>query len=687
MHGAMVAEGYDDCESDLLAHVRKVVGPDVPVGVELDLHCNIGEGTMRDATVLVLFKEYPHVDVPERADDLFTVMEGAIEGRTRPVMEAWDCRMIGVFHTTRQPMRGFVDKLRGMEGRTACVALDRPGFPWSDIKEMAARSLPCRRRQGEGREARRELGREFFALRERTQPPYVTLDAAMARVSSHNLPKPMILADVSDNAGGGAASDSTFILRALLDRKVKDAAIAMFWDPGAVKLAFEVGEGAELDIRLGGKLGPQSGPPIDARAKVLKVGKELTIQFGGARKGTNPIGDATALQIEGVTVIVNSKRSQCHSLDCFTKLGVDPSAKKVVVVKSMQHFHAAYAPIASRSSCRGAGRWCQAGHCCLYQGRQAQWRSPIRTPPEAADHSQCDSEPVISRAPDGRYSHSSITISRLQPIRKEMPAPHSSRRTCHDPEPAEVGHGSGGRWSPGAVVAVAERPARRHPRKAAARQAGDMSTLLRRRGDAGRRLAGRIARARCRDTAKIWMSRQPGRGPTMTRPTRSLSACSQRVPGCRRAAQTMVAASSRWSPMSPSPSHPVTGVPANLDGKPAERRPAASLKTAGKAASERGPASSARCGLRGSARRKSWRNARARAAMAPAISTPVDPPPTTTVRRRRRAPLSPPRPVRNSEDAAADVWRLHLLQPGRDGFPFVMAEIAWRAPVAILRWS
>ena len=97
----------------------------------------------------------------------------------------------------------------------------------------------------------------------------------------------------------------------------------------------------------GGKLGPQSGPPVDARARVLKLGREITIQFGGQRKGVNTIGDAAALQIEGVTVIVNTKRSQCHSLDCFTKLGVDPSTKKVVVVKSMQHFHAAYAPIAS----------------------------------------------------------------------------------------------------------------------------------------------------------------------------------------------------------------------------------------------------------------------------------------------------------------------------------------------------
>jgi microcystin degradation protein MlrC len=349
MHGAMVAEGYDDCESDLLAHVRKVVGPDVFVGAELDLHCNIGEGTMRDANALVLFKEYPHVDVSDRADDLFTVAEGALEGRTRPVMASYDCRMIGVFHTTREPMRGFVDKLMSMEGKDGVLSLSiAHGFPWSDIKEMSSKVIAVTDNdEAKARKLARELALEFFAMRDRTQPPYVTLEAAMSRVSSHNLPKPMVLADVSDNAGGGAASDSTFILQALLDRKVKDAAIAMFWDPGAVKLAFEVGEDAELDIRLGGKLGPQSGPPIDARARVLKLEKDVTIQFGGARKGTNPIGDVAALQIEGVTVIVNTKRSQCHSLDCFTKLGIDPSQKKVVVVKSMQHFHAAYAPIAS----------------------------------------------------------------------------------------------------------------------------------------------------------------------------------------------------------------------------------------------------------------------------------------------------------------------------------------------------
>ena len=177
------------------------------------------------------------------ADDLFTVMEGAIEGRTKPVMASWDCRMIGVFHTTREPMRGFVDKLSAMEGKDGVLSLSiAHGFPWSDIQEMSSRIIAVTDNdKAKAERIAKELGQEFFAMRSVTQPPYVTLDTAMARISSHNLPKPMVLADVSDNAGGGAASDSTFILQALLEKKVKDAAIAMFWDPGAVKLAFEVG--------------------------------------------------------------------------------------------------------------------------------------------------------------------------------------------------------------------------------------------------------------------------------------------------------------------------------------------------------------------------------------------------------------------------------------------------------------
>lgn len=349
LHGAMVAEGYDDCEGDLLTQIRDIIGPKAMLGAELDLHCHISDAILKAATAIVLFKEYPHIDIPERAHDLFHVIADAAEGKTKPVMAAFDCKMIGIFHTTRQPMRGFVDKLSAMEGKDGILSLSvGHGFPWGDVAEMGSRIVAVTDGdQAKAAKLAETLGREFYAMRHETQPPYITLDTAIARAASHNQAQPMVLADVSDNAGGGAASDSTFILEAMLKRGIKDAAIAMFWDPMVVRLAKEVGEGATFELRLGGKLGPTSGPPLDLRATVLKVAENVTVEFGGERKALMNIGDATALDVGGITVIVNTKRAQCSSRDCFTKLGVDPSKMKVVVVKSMQHFHAAYAPIAS----------------------------------------------------------------------------------------------------------------------------------------------------------------------------------------------------------------------------------------------------------------------------------------------------------------------------------------------------
>ncbi len=349
LHGAMVAEGYDDAEGDLLARIRRLVGPEMPLGVELDLHANLSDRKLASATAIVLFKEYPHIDVAERAADLFRLMEGAIEGRTRPVMAAFDCRTIGVFHTTRQPMRGFVDRCAALEGRDGVLSVSIVhGFPWADVADMGSKILVV----ADGDKAKaealaRRLGLEFFGLRRETQPPYVGLDQAMARAARHNQRQPLVLADVSDNAGGGAASDSTFILRAMLQQGVKDAAIGMFWDPMAVRLGFEVGESGELDLRLGGKLGAASGPPLDLRARVIGLRRDAHIGFGGSDKTQTPVGDMAAFEVDGIAIVCNTLRSQCLSLDCFGHLGIDAAAKRVVVVKSMQHFHAAYAPIAA----------------------------------------------------------------------------------------------------------------------------------------------------------------------------------------------------------------------------------------------------------------------------------------------------------------------------------------------------
>lgn len=349
LHGAMVADGYDDCEGDLLAAIRRVVGPGVPIGAELDPHCHLTPAMVDNATALVCFKEYPHTDVAERAEDLFRLVAAAAEGRVRPRMSVFDCRMIGIYHTTVEPMKGFVARLKSREGREGVLSISvAHGFPWGDVPALGTKILVITDGRPERGAALAEaLGRELFDLRAQLWPAYLDVETALDRALAV-AGGPVVLADVSDNAGGGAPGDSTFILRALLERGIEGAAIACLWDPVAVSLAMEAGEGARLDLRLGGKLGPASGDPVDLAVTVTRVARDVSQSFDqGGIKAEARLGDAVAVRARGIDVVLNTLRTQTFSPDCFTRLGIDPLQKRLLVVKSSQHFYAAFAPLAA----------------------------------------------------------------------------------------------------------------------------------------------------------------------------------------------------------------------------------------------------------------------------------------------------------------------------------------------------
>ena len=141
LHGAMVADGYDDCEGDLIAQVREIVGPGVPIGVELDPHCHLSQEMVNNATALITFKEYPHIDAAERAEELFDIIASAAEGKIRPAISVFDCRMIGIYHTTREPMRSYVDRIKGLEGRDGVLSISVVhGFPGATCRTWVPRS-------------------------------------------------------------------------------------------------------------------------------------------------------------------------------------------------------------------------------------------------------------------------------------------------------------------------------------------------------------------------------------------------------------------------------------------------------------------------------------------------------------------------------------------------------------------
>ena len=347
LHGAMVADGEDDCEGDILARIRALVGPDVVVGAELDLHCHVTPRMVRAATALVIYKEYPHIDVQERAAELFALCADAAEGRTHPVMALAPLHMVGIFGTTSEPLRSFVGRLQSFEGQAGILSVSfGHGFPYADVADVGASMLVVADGDmGKAAELAEQLGREAWAMRDAIASRRMPLDAALDAALAHD-GHPVVLADVADNAGGGAASDSTFVLRRILERGITNVASGLYWDPIAVRFCIEAGEGATFDLRVGGKAGTSSGDPLDLRVTVRRIIHEARQTFGPS---TNPLGDlAWVSTAGGIDMVLNTVRVQTFHPDSFTQLGIDLGAKRLVIVKSMHHFFAGFAPIASK---------------------------------------------------------------------------------------------------------------------------------------------------------------------------------------------------------------------------------------------------------------------------------------------------------------------------------------------------
>lgn len=346
LHGAMVAEGYDDCEGDLLERVRRIVGPDVPVGAELDLHCHFTELKRRQADVIVAFKEYPHTDALDRARELWRILRDTAEGRVRPTTAVYDCRMVGIWHTTREPMRSFVARMQECEASEGVLSVSLGhGFPWGDVPEAGAKLWVVTDNAPEKAAALAErLGREFWALRHATSGEELDVDSALdAALACEG--GPVVLADVADNPGGGAPGDSTFILRRMIERGIGQSVIGAFWDPGAIHICRDAGVGARVDLRVGGKCGPSSGDPVDVRVTVRAIVENLW--QSDMTGGKYPFGTGAWVETDGgLHLLLATVRGQVFDPDAFTGVGMTLADKKIIVVKSTQHFHAGFAPIA-----------------------------------------------------------------------------------------------------------------------------------------------------------------------------------------------------------------------------------------------------------------------------------------------------------------------------------------------------
>ena len=328
--------------------MRAIVGPDVVVGAELDPHCHLTPAMVESADLLIAYKEYPHTDVLERALELVDLCAatgreagspGGGGGRLRD--DRHDAHLARAGALVRRPHPG-----AGGQGRRA-LDLHRPRLPLGRRARDGHQGAGLRRRRrsqgaGAGAPARRRADRHARrALAARIPSIDAALDEALAVDGG-----PVVISDGADNPGGGAASDSTFFLRRIVERGIGNVAIGPFWDPVAARIAIEAGDGARLPLRIGGKISPLSGDPLDLECTVkalrLDMCRPACPNTPRRRWATAPWSRAS-----GIEILLCSLRNQAMGTDLFTGIGCDLATKKIVVVKSSQHFHASFSKIAA----------------------------------------------------------------------------------------------------------------------------------------------------------------------------------------------------------------------------------------------------------------------------------------------------------------------------------------------------
>ena len=357
LHGAQMAAGVDDCEGALIAATREIIGPRVALGVLLDLHGNVTSAMCAHADLTVSCRQYPHIDYGERAEEMLPVLRGIAEGVIRPTTAARRIPASGVFPTPDEPMRSFVTRFTEAQRRPGVLMVSaNHGFEGCDTPFTGASVVVTTDNdQALAEQMADEIGTDFLTMI--VGNSWSGLGVSEAIDEALRLPTgPVVIADRSDNAGAGAASDSTYILAELIERGITNATVGMIWDPMAVRACHDAGVGAMLPLRIGGKAGRLSGTPIDADVEVTSVRDDAMQALFGQGPPREPLGRSAAVRIDGIDVVLTSRRQQVFSPHCFTEHGIDPTQRHIVVVKSMQHFMGGFAGVAAAIvRCDGPG--------------------------------------------------------------------------------------------------------------------------------------------------------------------------------------------------------------------------------------------------------------------------------------------------------------------------------------------
>jgi microcystin degradation protein MlrC len=352
LHGAMVAESTPDGEGTLLESLR-AIAPNLPIAVTCDLHANLTEAMVRNSTALIGYKTYPHVDMEVVGEQVGRILLRALKGEVRPVM-GWDRRPLLAqtlrMGTDDEPFRTLIRLAREEESKGMLAATVFGGFPLADFADAGMSAISIADRDGEAASAsaRRLMEAAWEQRQELLYRPEPLLQAvARAKAISEG---PVLLLDHADNVGSGGTEDVMTVIAEVLRQDLEDVAVAAVWDPAAVQQMAKAGVGARVTLELGGRTEMPSvkleGKPLTITGRVRALTDGEWVVRGPMYTGiTVRMGPTAVLDTGKMQIVVVSRHHEPWDIGVFTSVGIDPRAKRYLLLKSRIHYRAGFAPL------------------------------------------------------------------------------------------------------------------------------------------------------------------------------------------------------------------------------------------------------------------------------------------------------------------------------------------------------
>ncbi len=367
LHGAMVTEDSDDGEGELLQRIRRLK-PGIPIAVALDLHANLTPAMIDNCTVLTGYKTYPHVDMYQAGKLAGDILMRALDGEVEPRI-VWGRKPM-LPHTLKmghedEPMRSLIAQARTAEANGALAMSVFGGFPLADIPRPGLSVVGVADAKNAASpaatdQAVKAILEEGWVRRAEFVYHSEKLTESIARAKKMG-DGPVLLIDHADNCASGGTQDTVAVLREALKQGLTDMAVFAICDPQAVEEMARAGVGSRLTLKLGGKT---DMPSINARGEPLQITGIVRALTDGNYVVTGPMatgtqahmGRAGILHVDGVDIAVIERHHEPFDLGCLRSLGVEPTRKRYVLLKSRIHYRAGFKPIARAIvECDGEG--------------------------------------------------------------------------------------------------------------------------------------------------------------------------------------------------------------------------------------------------------------------------------------------------------------------------------------------